>query len=128
MEVDESPEVTAGTNVVTAEEKEEVKEQIAPEPAPKEDEVQQEQSTGLLRSILSEEEVAAIPTETTKKIEGHYEQKLEEFLTAKALCETAKTNVGKHFWGWDYGIWGYFFPSGSPDRKKPSAIIEKRRG
>lgn len=126
MEVDESPEVTAGTNVVAAEAEEE-KEQIAPAPVPKEDEEVQEQSTGLLRSILSEEEVAAIPAETTKKIEGHYEQKLEEFLTAKALCETAKTNVGKHFWGWDYGIWGYFFPSDSPV-EKPSAIIKQRRG
>ncbi|XP_065084646.1 nucleoprotein TPR isoform X2 [Ochlerotatus camptorhynchus] len=87
MEVDESPEVTAGANVVTTEEED----PTASTPVPKDD--VQEQSTGVLRSILSEEEVAAIPAETTRKIEGHYEQKLEEFLTAKALCETAKTNV-----------------------------------
>lgn len=97
MEVDESPEVTAGANVVNAEEEPTVPDTVVPAAAAEEvqeqEEQQQEQSTGVLRSILSEEEVAVIPTETTKKIEGHYEQKLEEFLTAKALCETAKTNV-----------------------------------
>lgn len=114
MEVDESPEVTAGVATVevpTAEEEEPTPTPAAPseEEAVPKDEVQQEpSSTGVLRSILSEEEVAAIPAETTRKIEGHYEQKLEEFLTAKALCETAKTNVGKHFWGL-VRIWGYFF-------------------
>ncbi|XP_021710520.1 nucleoprotein TPR isoform X2 [Aedes aegypti] len=120
MEVDENPEVTAGVpNVATTTEEKEAEEgqeksspmetatpqekeeqQEAPSSpkatAPEEEPEKEEPSAGgggVLRSILSEEELTAIPAETTKKIEGHYEQKLEEFLTAKALCETAKTNV-----------------------------------
>ncbi|XP_055634445.1 nucleoprotein TPR isoform X2 [Toxorhynchites rutilus septentrionalis] len=78
MEVDESPEVTAGAN----------------SSAPSEQEtIPKGENAGTLRSILSDEELGSIPAETTKKIEAHYEHKLEEFLTAKALCETAKTNV-----------------------------------
>lgn len=114
MEVDESPEVTAGapnevastaTSSSSTEEEKPVAEETA---APEEEEVaapaaapepSSSEGGGVLRSILSEEELLAIPAETGKKIEGHYEQKLEEFLTAKALCETAKTNVGKHFRG-----------------------------
>ncbi|XP_062715436.1 nucleoprotein TPR isoform X2 [Aedes albopictus] len=108
MEVDESPEVTAGapnevastaSSSSSTEEEKPVAEETA---APEEEEVaapaaapepSSSEGGGVLRSILSEEELLAIPAETGKKIEGHYEQKLEEFLTAKALCETAKTNV-----------------------------------
>lgn len=78
MEVDESPEVSAGGDTVAVPEK------------PTEESVP---AVGALKSILTDEELAVIPVDTTKKIEAHYEQKLEEFLTAKALLETAKTNV-----------------------------------
>lgn len=99
MEVDESPEVTTAGEAVPAAEVVE-----AVEAAPKVDGTPT--AVGSLRSILSAEELEVIPGETTKKIETYYEQKLEEFLTAKALLETAKTNVGKRFVG---GSWGCFF-------------------
>ncbi|KAL1392866.1 hypothetical protein pipiens_012159 [Culex pipiens pipiens] len=86
MEVDESPEVTTAGEAVPAAEVVE-----AVEEAPKVDGTPT--AVGSLRSILSAEELEVIPGETTKKIETYYEQKLEEFLTAKALLETAKTNV-----------------------------------
>ncbi|XP_058455681.1 nucleoprotein TPR isoform X3 [Malaya genurostris] len=78
MEVDESPEIPAVVNNTTEAEAVPVK---------------LIDSGGALRSILTSEELSTIPSETAKKIECHYEHKLEEFLTAKALCETAKTNV-----------------------------------
>ncbi|XP_062561772.1 nucleoprotein TPR isoform X2 [Armigeres subalbatus] len=101
MEVDESPEVTAGAPEVATNEDDKPtttvdaaapKDEVSPT-ASAEEEQPAVEGGGALRSILSDEELATIPAETTKKIEGHYEQKLEEFLTAKALCETAKTNV-----------------------------------
>lgn len=103
MEVDESPEVTTAGEAVPAAEVVE-----AVEAAPKVDGTPT--AVGSLRSILSAEELEVIPGETTKKIETYYEQKLEEFLTAKALLETAKTNVGKRFVGGSWGcfFWGYF--------------------
>ncbi|XP_058823922.1 nucleoprotein TPR-like isoform X2 [Topomyia yanbarensis] len=92
MEVDESPEVPAVVNNAIVEETVPVKlvnnateEETVP--------VKPIESGGVLRSILSTEELNSIPSETAKRIESHYEHKLEEFLTAKALCETAKTNV-----------------------------------
>lgn len=92
MEVDESPEVTTAGEAVPAAEVVEAVEEV-----PKLDGTPT--AVGSLRSILSAEELEVIPGETTKKIETYYEQKLEEFLTAKALLETAKTNVGKRFEG-----------------------------
>uniref|UniRef100_A0A1Q3EXK8 Nucleoprotein TPR n=1 Tax=Culex tarsalis TaxID=7177 RepID=A0A1Q3EXK8_CULTA len=95
MEVDESPEVTtAGGEAIPAEvpETETAPAAAATEAAPAKPDVTPT-AVGTLGSILSAEELEAIPVDTTKKIETYYEQKLEEFLTAKALLETAKTNV-----------------------------------
>lgn len=49
----------------------------------------------MLHSILSPEELGAIPEASIKKIESACEKKFEDFLTAKALCETTKTDLGK---------------------------------
>ncbi|XP_053696723.1 nucleoprotein TPR isoform X2 [Sabethes cyaneus] len=82
MEVDENPEVAAPPAEILA-----IDQAVEATPEKTVD------PGGVLRSVLSDEELGAIQTETVKKIETHYEQKLEEFLTAKALCETAKSNV-----------------------------------
>ncbi|XP_058128929.1 nucleoprotein TPR isoform X3 [Anopheles coustani] len=50
---------------------------------------------GVLRSILSTEELKAIPDATAKKIEDDYKEKIDEFITAKALFETRKTDLEK---------------------------------
>ncbi|XP_055539254.1 nucleoprotein TPR isoform X2 [Wyeomyia smithii] len=82
MEVDEIAEPAAVSAVnATVDQSDSVTPEKLPDPG------------GILRSVLSAAELDVIAPETVKKIETHYEQKLEEFLTAKALCETAKTNV-----------------------------------
>ncbi|KFB45358.1 AGAP001754-PA-like protein [Anopheles sinensis] len=50
---------------------------------------------GVLRSILTSEELEAIPEASVKKIEEEYEKKIDEFITAKALFETRKTDLEK---------------------------------
>uniref|UniRef100_A0A182U8L4 Nucleoprotein TPR n=1 Tax=Anopheles melas TaxID=34690 RepID=A0A182U8L4_9DIPT len=54
-----------------------------------------DQESGVLHSILSPEELGAIPEASIKKIESACEKKFEDFLTAKALCETTKTDLEK---------------------------------
>uniref|UniRef100_A0A182NLI4 Nucleoprotein TPR n=1 Tax=Anopheles dirus TaxID=7168 RepID=A0A182NLI4_9DIPT len=54
-----------------------------------------DQAASVLHSILSGDELEAIPETTVKKIEDACEKKFEEFLTAKALCETRKTDLDK---------------------------------
>lgn len=54
------------------------------------------ESQSVLHSALDAEELVAIPEVSRKKIEALYEQRFEEFLTAKALCETKKSELGKH--------------------------------
>ena len=48
----------------------------------------------MLPQILTEEELDKIPLNIVKKLDDKYEEKLSEFLTSKALCETAKSNIG----------------------------------
>ncbi|XP_050071749.1 nucleoprotein TPR [Anopheles maculipalpis] len=50
-----------------------------------------DQASGVLHSILTPEEIEAIGEASIKKIEDACEKKFEEFLMAKALCETRKT-------------------------------------
>lgn len=94
MEVDENPELAVPGSQVAGENEESVsKTEEKPAVVSSETANPIDPREGILQAILSTEEFKAILPETTKKIEAHYEQKLEEFLTAKALCETAKTNV-----------------------------------
>uniref|UniRef100_A0A182MDY2 Nucleoprotein TPR n=1 Tax=Anopheles culicifacies TaxID=139723 RepID=A0A182MDY2_9DIPT len=52
-----------------------------------------DQASGVLHTILSPEEMEAIGEASIKKIEDACEKKFEEFLMAKALCETTKTDL-----------------------------------
>uniref|UniRef100_A0A182VRS0 Nucleoprotein TPR n=1 Tax=Anopheles minimus TaxID=112268 RepID=A0A182VRS0_9DIPT len=52
-----------------------------------------DQVSGVLHTILSPEEMEAIGEASVKKIEDACEKKFEEFLMAKALCETTKTDL-----------------------------------
>uniref|UniRef100_A0A182NZD0 Nucleoprotein TPR n=1 Tax=Anopheles epiroticus TaxID=199890 RepID=A0A182NZD0_9DIPT len=52
-----------------------------------------DQVSGVLHSILSPDELGAIPEPSLKKIESACEKKFEEYLTAKALFETTKTDL-----------------------------------
>uniref|UniRef100_A0A182QGG3 Nucleoprotein TPR n=1 Tax=Anopheles farauti TaxID=69004 RepID=A0A182QGG3_9DIPT len=54
-----------------------------------------DQVSSVLHSILSSDELQTIPETAVKKIEDACEKKFEEFLTAKALCETRKTDLEK---------------------------------
>lgn len=51
--------------------------------------------TRFFATAVSEEEWNAIPSEIAKKIQAFTEEKFEEFITSKALSETAKFNAGK---------------------------------
>ncbi|XP_049534433.1 nucleoprotein TPR isoform X2 [Anopheles darlingi] len=51
------------------------------------------ETQSVLQSVLAAEELVAIPEVSLKKIEALYEQRFEEFLTAKALCETKKSEL-----------------------------------
>lgn len=51
----------------------------------------------ILSKVLSEDELTKIPAKILKKLELHFEERFEEFITSKALCETAKSTIGKSF-------------------------------
>lgn len=50
-----------------------------------------------LGKILSKEELDKIPPDILQKLESHFVEKFEEFLTSKALCETAKRSIGTYY-------------------------------
>ncbi|XP_024889867.1 puff II/9-1 protein-like [Temnothorax curvispinosus] len=50
----------------------------------------EESKPNVLREIASEEELAQIPRELTRKINAHFNAKFEEFITAKAVFETSR--------------------------------------
>ncbi|XP_077279406.1 nuclear basket protein megator [Temnothorax americanus] len=50
----------------------------------------EESEPNVLREIASEEELAQIPRELTRKINAHFNAKFEEFITAKAVFETSR--------------------------------------
>lgn len=61
----------------------------------------EESEPNVLREIASDEELAQIPQELAKKIHSHFNQKFDEFITAKAVFETGRKNLGKL----DAGFW-----------------------
>lgn len=48
-----------------------------------------------LENVLSQSELEEFPKNVAIKINKYIDQKFEEYLTAKALHETNKTNIGK---------------------------------
>ena len=48
-----------------------------------------------LNNVLSETEIADIPSTIAEKINVYIDQKFEEYLTSKALHETSKSQIGK---------------------------------
>ena len=56
------------------------------------------ENVSVLLNVLSTDELDKIPDGIGKKIEGFYQEKLEEFLTSKALCETEKSKIGEYFY------------------------------
>ncbi|XP_071641996.1 uncharacterized protein [Temnothorax longispinosus] len=50
----------------------------------------EESEPNVLREIASEEELAQIPRELTRKINAHFNAKFEKFITAKAVFETSR--------------------------------------
>lgn len=58
-------------------------------------EVVEENEPNVLREIANDEELAQIPRELAKKIHLHFNAKFDEFITAKAVFETNRKNLGK---------------------------------
>lgn len=55
-----------------------------------------ENETGkILSKILGKRELEKIPPDIAIKIEKHFDQRFEEFLTTKALHSAAQRNIGK---------------------------------
>lgn len=63
-----------------------------------------------LNNVLSEEELANIPNPVVEKINTYIDKTFEEYLTAKALHEANRTQIGKkpvfsdaftHYWLFD---------------------------
>lgn len=48
-----------------------------------------------LQNVLSETEIANIPSSVIEKLNTYIDQKFEEYLTSKALYETSKSQIGK---------------------------------
>lgn len=57
--------------------------------------VTEESEPNVLREIMNDEELAQIPREIAKKIHAHFNAKFDEFITAKAVYETNRKNLGK---------------------------------
>lgn len=60
-------------------------------------EVEIEAGKKILEQCLSSEEYGKLDTSVIKKIEIFFEDKFNDFLTAKALAETEKTNYSEFF-------------------------------
>lgn len=48
-----------------------------------------------LNNVLSDEEIANLPSPITEKINAYIDKTFEEYLTSKALHETNKSQIGK---------------------------------
>lgn len=48
-----------------------------------------------LNNVLSDEEIADLPNPVAEKINAYIDQKFGEYLTAKALLETNKSQIGE---------------------------------
>lgn len=55
----------------------------------------EENEVNVLQEILNDEELAQIPCELVKKIQSHFNEKCDEFITAKAVFESSRKNLGK---------------------------------
>lgn len=58
-------------------------------------EVIEENEPNVLREIVNDEELAQIPKELAKRILSHFHAKCDEFITAKAVFESSRKNLGK---------------------------------
>lgn len=58
-------------------------------------EVVEESEPNVLCEIANDEELTQIPRELTRKINGYFNAKFEEFITAKAVFETNRKCLGK---------------------------------
>lgn len=55
----------------------------------------EENEPNVLGEITNDEELAQIPRELVKKIQLHFNAKCDEFITAKAVFESSRKNLGK---------------------------------
>lgn len=58
-------------------------------------EVIEENEINIFREIVNDDELAQIPCELLKKIQSHFNAKCDEFITAKAVFESSRKNLGK---------------------------------
>lgn len=49
----------------------------------------------ILSKILGKRDLDKIPLDIAKKVEKYFDQRFEDFLTTKALHDTAQRNIGK---------------------------------
>lgn len=55
----------------------------------------EENEHNVLREVLNEEELAQIPEGFIKKLNVYFNEKFEQYITAKAVFETNRKNFGK---------------------------------
>jgi len=55
----------------------------------------EENDSNVLKEIMNDKELTLIPKELSKKIHAHFSAKFDEFITAKAVFETNRKNLGK---------------------------------
>lgn len=53
------------------------------------------ETSQILSKILGKRDLDKVPSDILAKVEKFYDQRFEEFLTTKALCDIAQRNVGK---------------------------------
>lgn len=54
----------------------------------------EENEHNVLREVLSEEELTQIPEGVVKKINAYFNEKFEQYITAKAVFETNRKSFG----------------------------------
>lgn len=55
----------------------------------------EETKLNIFQEIANDEELAQIPKELAQKIHSHFNVKCDEFITAKAIFESKRKNLGK---------------------------------
>lgn len=58
-------------------------------------ETTEEREHGILHDILTKEELLSIQNPSLNKLKSYFTEKFEEFLTAKAVFETSRQNLGE---------------------------------
>lgn len=58
-------------------------------------EVMEEDEPNILREIASDDELTQIPRELVKKVKSHFNAKCDELITAKAVFESSRKNLGE---------------------------------